>query len=395
MTMNTKKWKCDLPTFIQSRIDYFINDLVNNNNNGKHLVLGKRPVKDDIVLQSNDYLSLADHPLIKARLKNAIDKTHDSIFMSAIFLQDEETKPSLETLFAQFIGFDSCLLSQSGWNANIGLLQAICAPQSNVYIDFFAHMSMWEGARYANANIYPFMHNNCEHLAKLVARHGPGLIVVDSIYSTIGTIAPLEELVAIAKQNDCAILVDESHSLGTHGEQGSGLVSQLGLTKEVDFITASLAKTFAYRAGAIWANNNVNLCIPFVGYPAIFSSTILPYELEALHATLEIIKTADSKREHLHRCAQKLRSGLNEIGLKIRSQSQIIALETGDERNTEKVRDYLENNGIFGAVFCRPATSKNKNIIRLSLNSDITDTQIDRILALCALAKDENNFHFK
>nr|WP_301068038.1 alpha-hydroxyketone-type quorum-sensing autoinducer synthase [Vibrio aestuarianus] len=395
MTMNTNKWKCSLPTFIQSRIDYFINDLINSNDNGKHLVLGKRPIKNDIILQSNDYLSLADHPLIKARLKNAIDKSHDSIFMSAIYLQDEETKPYLETQLAQFIGFDSCLLSQSGWNANIGLLQAICAPQGNVYIDFFAHMSMWEGARYANANIHPFMHNNCAHLAKLIARHGPGLIAVDSIYSAIGTVAPLEELVAIAKQNDCAILVDESHSLGTHGEQGSGLVSQLGLTEKVDFITASLAKTFAYRAGAIWANNNVNLCIPFVGYPAIFSSTILPYEVEALHATLEIIKAANAKREHLHRIAKKLRSGLNEIGLNIRSQSQIIALETGDERNTEKVRDYLENNGIFGAVFCRPAISKNNNVIRLSLNSNITDKQIDRILTICALVKNDDNLYFK
>ncbi|MCC4238113.1 quorum-sensing autoinducer CAI-1 synthase [Vibrio anguillarum] len=393
--MNSRKWKHELPASIQSRIDYFINDLINTNANGKHLVLGKRPTKNDIVLQSNDYLSLADHPLIKARLKNAIDKTHDSVFMSAIFLQDEESKPSLETKFAEFVGFDSCLLSQSGWNANTALLQAVCGPQSNVYIDFFAHMSMWEGARYANANIHPFMHNNCDHLQKLIARHGPGLIVVDSIYSTIGTVAPLTDLVTIAKEYGCAILVDESHSLGIHGEKGAGLVSELGLTAEVDFITASLAKTFAYRAGAIWANNNVNHCIPFVGYPAIFSSTILPYEVEALEATLDIIKSADSKRIQLHRNAHTLRRGLNSIGLSVRSESQIIALETGDERNTEKVRDYLEENQIFGAVFCRPATSKNKNIIRLSLNSNVTDSQIDTILTVCERAQNDSSLYFK
>lgn len=393
--MNSRKWKHELPTSIQSRIDYFINDLINANANGKHLVLGKRPTKNDIVLQSNDYLSLADHPLIKARLKNAIDKTHDSVFMSAIFLQDDESKPSLETKFAEFLGFDSCLLSQSGWNANIALLQAVCGPQSNVYIDFFAHMSMWEGARYANANIRPFMHNNCEHLQKLIARHGPGIIVVDSIYSTIGTVAPLTDLVTIAKEWGCAILVDESHSLGTHGKKGAGLVNELGLTSEVDFITASLAKTFAYRAGAIWANNNVNHCIPFVGYPAIFSSTILPYEVEALEATLDIIKSADAKRSQLHRNAHTLRRGLNSIGLSVRSESQIIALETGDERNTEKVRDYLEDNQIFGAVFCRPATAKNKNIIRLSLNSDVTDSQIDTILTVCDKANKESGLYFK
>src|SRR5690606_28089371 len=121
--------------------------------------------------------------------------------------------------------------------------------------------------------------------------HGPGIIVVDSIYSTIGTIAPLAELVAIAKETGSAILVDESHSLGTHGKNGAGLLAELGLSDQVDFMTASLAKTFAYRAGVIWANNNVNQCVPFVGYPAIFSSTILPYEIAALEATLDVIKS--------------------------------------------------------------------------------------------------------
>lgn len=90
-----------------------------------------------------------------------------------------------------------------------------------------------------------------------------------------------------------------------------------------------------------------------------------------------------------------LRRGLNSIGLSVRSESQIIALETGDERNTEKVRDYLEENQIFGAVFCRPATSKNKNIIRLSLNSNVTDSQIDTILTVCERAQNDSSLYFK
>ncbi|EOC1793654.1 quorum-sensing autoinducer CAI-1 synthase [Vibrio fluvialis] len=384
-----------LPEFIQDRLNFFVRDLIQSNNNGKHLVLGKRPSQGDIVLQSNDYLSLANHPLIRARLKKAIDDTHDSVFMSAIFLQDDESKPSLEHQLAEFAHFDSCLLSQSGWNANTALLQTICAPGSNVYIDFFAHMSMWEGARYANATIHPFMHNNCDHLLKQIKRHGPGIIVVDSIYSTIGTIAPLAELVAIAKETGSAILVDESHSLGTHGKNGAGLLAELGLSDQVDFMTASLAKTFAYRAGVIWANNNVNQCVPFVGYPAIFSSTILPYEIAALEATLDVIKSADERRERLFHNTHILFTGLNRLGINIRSQSQIIALETGDERNTEKVRDYLEDNGIFGAVFCRPATSKTKNIIRLSLTSSVTAEQIDRILSVCQNAVNRSDLYFK
>ncbi len=160
-------------------------------------------------------------------------------------------------------------------------------------------------------------------------------------------------------------------------------------------MTVSLAKTFAYRAGAIWANNHVDKCLPFVGYPAIFSSTILPYEVEALSATLEVIKAADEKRAKLLHDAHTLRTELMHMGFTIRSQSQIIALETGDERNTEKVRDYLEENGVFGAVFCRPATAKNKNIIRLSLNCSLTQEQLDKIIHVCSLAIKNPNLYFK
>lgn len=395
LTMKYGTSKKQLPEFIQQRLDLFINDLIDSNNNGKHLVLGKRPSTNDIILQSNDYLSLSHHPLIKAHLKQAIDDSTDSVFMSAIFLQDEADKPDLEQQLAQFAQFDTCLLSQSGWNANTALLQTICSADTNVYIDFFAHMSLWEGARYANAHLHPFMHNHCDHLVKLIKRHGPGLIVVDSIYSTIGTVAPLADLVAIAKQYGCAILVDESHSLGTHGPKGAGLLAELGLSSQVDFMTVSLAKSFAYRAGAIWANNHVDRCLPFVGYPAIFSSTILPYEVAALSATLSVIQSADERRKQLFRHSEQLRHGLLELGFTIRSQSQIIALETGDERNTENVRDFLENNGVFGAVFCRPATAKNKNIIRLSLNSSLKDSDIQKILSVCESAIHNKQLYFK
>lgn len=390
----TDSYKCKLPRYIQSRLDHYIEDLLESNSNGKHLVLGARPSSHDIVLQSNDYLSLANNPYIKSRLKSEIEETADSIFMSAIFLQDEETKPDLETQLAEYVNFDHCLLSQSGWTANIGLLQTICAPDSQVYIDFFAHMSLWEGARYANANVHPFMHNNVKHLAKLIRRNGPGVILVDSIYSTLGTVAPIEQIVELAKQTGCALVVDESHSLGVIGEQGRGLVAQLNLSEQVDFLTASLAKTFAYRAGAIWSNNNAAKCIPFVSYPAIFSSTILPYEVAALEATLEVIKQGDDRREHLFKMADRLKAGLCRLGISIRSESQIIALETGEEANTEKVRDFLESYGVFGAVFCRPATPKNRNLIRLSLNSDVTEKQIDKIIHVCRLAQQHEELYF-
>jgi len=383
-----------LPAFIEERLDFYIEDIIESNQNQKHLVLGKRPTADAVVMQSNDYLALSHNKEIQAAHKRAISEQDDNVVMSAVFLQDEESKPEFENELAEYVGMESCLLSQSGWAANLGLLQTICAPGTPIYIDFFAHMSLWEGARISGGAIYPFMHNNIRHLRKQIKRHGAGVIVVDSIYSTIGTIAPLEAIYEMANEFGCALVVDESHSLGTHGPNGSGLINALGIRDQVDFVTVSLAKTFAYRAGAILGPKKLSQTLPFVSYPAIFSSTVLPQEVARLRKTLDIIKHAEEKRQTLFRRANELRTGLKGIGFNIRSESQIISLECGEERNMERVRDFLEENDVFGAIFCRPATGKNKSIMRFSVNADMTEKDVDHVLTVCHEAYKNPNLEF-
>ncbi|MEZ9745601.1 alpha-hydroxyketone-type quorum-sensing autoinducer synthase [Vibrio splendidus] len=392
--MSDKTKTKPLPSFIEERLNFYIQDLITQNQSQKHLVLGKRPKPNAVVMQSNDYLALSHNKPIQQAHQAAISEHDDNVVMSAIFLQDEQSKPVFETELANYVGMESCLLSQSGWAANIGLLQTICPPGTPVYIDFFAHMSLWEGIRAAGALAHPFMHNNMNHLRKQLERHGSGIVVVDSVYSTIGTIAPLRDIYEMAQEFDCAVVVDESHSLGTHGENGAGLVHALGLTNQVDFITVSLAKTFAYRAGAILGPKQLSETLPFVAYPAIFSSTVLPQEVVRLEKTLEVIKGAEDKREALFKSAKSLTTGLKRIGFNIRSESQIVALECGSERNTERVRDFLEERDVFGAVFCRPATGKNKNIIRFSVNADMTPRDIDHVLTVCHEAYNHPELEF-
>ncbi|EGU48297.1 hypothetical protein VIOR3934_14342 [Vibrio orientalis CIP 102891 = ATCC 33934] len=314
--------------------------------------------------------------------------------MSNVFLHGDGLDKNVEQELADYTGFQSCTIAPSGWIANIGLLQTICDSSTNVYIDFFAHMSMWEGARIAGANIHPFMHNNVRHLRRTIKRNGPGIVLIDSIYSTVGTIAPLIEIIEAAKELGCAIVVDESHSLGTHGEQGAGLVHSLGLTHKVDFLTASLAKTFAYRAGAVWCNNETGQVVPYVSFPSIFSSAMMACELDRISATLTVIKESDHARANLAHNAQQVVSGLKSIGFEIRSESQIIALETAEKTNTRKVRDFFEERGVFGSVFCTPATPDNKNILRLSLNSSLTKKDIDKILSVADDAFSHPDLYF-
>lgn len=387
---NTKK----LPSFIDARLNSFLRDMTEPYKNARPLPVSSRPGEGAVVMQSNDYLSLSLDDNIQSAHLDAIASSSENVVMSAVFLQDEDHKPDFENRLAEFVGMDGCVLSQSGWAANVGLLQTICEPGTRVYIDFFAHMSLWEGARIAGAQIIPFMHNSVSNLKRQIKKHGEGIILVDSVYSTIGTVAPLPEICDVAEAFGCALVVDESHSLGTHGPEGSGLINEMGVRDRVDFVTTSLAKAFAYRAGAVLGPHKLITSLPFVSFPAIFSSTVLPQEIARLDATLDVIMKADPKRRRLFEISDLLRAGLQNIGFKIRSDSQIISLECGDEQNTELVRDFLEANGVYGAVFCAPATPKNKAIIRFSLSADMSNRDIDQVLTVCQAAYDHPELCF-
>ncbi|KGY13942.1 CAI-1 autoinducer synthase [Vibrio tubiashii] len=392
--MNILTTQSSLPDFIDRRINYYVSDLINTTDNGRNLVLGKKPNAGDILLQSNDYLSLSNHPKIIDAQVNSLLSRKSTAFMSNVFLHSDGLDKTVEHRLADYTGFQTCTIAPSGWIANIGLLQTICDSDTNVYIDFFAHMSLWEGARIAGANIHPFMHNNVRHLKRTIKRNGPGVVLVDSVYSTIGTIAPLQEITDIAKDLGCALVVDESHSLGTHGQHGAGLLEALDLTDKVDFMTASLAKTFAYRAGAVWCNNLTGQVVPYVSFPSIFSSAMMAFELDRIDATLAVIKQSDQARQRLIYNSERIRAGLKQIGYDIRSESQIIGLETAEKTNTRKVRDFFEDNGVFGSVFCTPATPDNKNILRLSLNSSLTDKEVDKILDVAERAYNNKELYF-
>jgi len=250
-------------------------------------------------------------------------------------------------------------------------------------------MSFREGTKNSDAPFYLFRHNDAEHLEKLIRKNGPGVVVVESVYSTIGTVSPLVDIIDVAIQYHCVSVVDESHSLGIYGPYGSGLVAALDLTEKVHFVTASLSKAFAGRAGIIFCNHTFAKYYPYVAYPAIFSSTLLLPEIAGLFATLDSMIHANERRQDLHKNADYLRSGLKDLEYNIKSQSPIIALESGTEHQTEILRDALENRNVFGSVFCAPATPKNRSLIRFSLNSNLQRNELDHILSVCAEVREE------
>lgn len=348
---------------------------------GGRFVLHGRPWAGAAVrLDGNDYLGVTGHPeIVQAQIAALHHDTH-AVVQSGVFLLEDHPSHALERALAQWVGMEDGFLRQSGYAANLGLLQIIADPHTPVYLDSLAHMSLWEGARAARAPAHAFRHNDPEHLRRLVQAHGPGVVVVDSVYSTTGALCPLAQIIDVVEATGSSIVVDESHSLGTHGPGGAGLCAQLGLTQRVHFITASLAKAFAGRAGFFTAPASMRYYTLISSFPNIFSSALLPHEVAGLAATLQVIRASDDARQRLRAHTVRLRASLAEAGFPIhQGTEQIIALEAGSEEAAMVLRDALQERDVVGSIFCAPATSKNRAMVRLTLNASLTEAEMAHV----------------
>lgn len=379
-----------LPGFVENRIETWL-ERYDKLWGGNHLLHGRVPGANAIHLSSNDYLCLSgEREIVDAQVSTL--KTNKDLLMSALFLHGNNPQNNIEKKLATYLRAEDGIICQSGWAANVGLIQTLAGPDVPVYLDMMAHASLWEGANTARATAIPFRHNDAEHLEKQMRQHGPGIVAVDSVYSTNGSVCPLPDILCVAENGGSIIVVDESHSIGTHGPRGAGMVVGLNLQERVHFRTASLAKAFAGRAGYITCPSYFKSYFMMESRSAIFSSCLLNHELEWFNSALDFIRGADDRRIRLMDTARYLRSGLSDLGYNVSDGTeQIIALESGPEPQTMVLRNAMQAMGIFGAVFCAPATPKNRSLMRLTINSGLAAVEVERILAVCAEIRDQVN----
>jgi CAI-1 autoinducer synthase len=379
-----------LPDFVRGRIENYLIATIQQRWAGQHPLHGVVPGRDALHLSSNDYLCLmAEHPLLEAQAQALLDSRHQ-LLMSAAYSHGDTAAARTEKRLAQYIGAEDSILCQSGWAANTGLLQAIASERVPVYLDINAHMSLWQGAHAANAPAIGFRHNDVNHAERQIRKNGQGVIAVDAVYSTNGSLCPLADFAELAHRHNCVLVVDESHSLGTHGPLGAGLVAEYRLHSKVHFQTLSLAKAFAGRAGLITCSSEFKEYFAMESYPAIFSSSLLDHEMAWLDQAADFLQQADSRRSRLRTITHRLRGELSELGYDVSGGTEhIIALEPGLEPLTLKLRDALQARGIFGSVFCKPATSLNRSLVRFSMHSELREEDIERLVTVCGDIRNE------
>jgi CAI-1 autoinducer synthase len=381
----------ELPEFARQRVERFHSERVAASWEGRHILRGAKPGPSALMLQSNDYLAITRHADIVAAQREALLNAGNGAMMSGLFLQqDDDTLHVIERELALALGSEETILCQSGYVANVGLVQTLAGERTPVYVDMLAHASLWEGVKAAGAQAVPVYHNDAEYLERQMLRHGPGVVLVDSIYSTNGSVCPLADFADVVQRRGGVFIVDESHSLGTHGVHGEGLVANLGLNDRVHFVTASLAKAYCARAGLISCSRRFKPYFAFESMPAIFSSTLLPPELAGIEASHRVIQREGWRRARLQHVTRRVRETLTELGYPISSGTeQIIALEVGSEAAVMRVRDAFEAENVFGAIFCAPATAKNRALLRLTLHAGLDDDAVNRLIAACTRLRDK------
>lgn len=367
-----------MPQLLKDRINKYYHERFFHEWAGVHLWNSFMPTNDHILLCNNDYLCLRQDSELLFSNKIGIDK---NVLMSSIFQNPSSLQAELERDFANFFNFEQSILCQSGWMANVGLVQTIADEDTHIYIDSAAHMSFHDGIRFTNSKCHLFLHNDPESARKKINHYGPGVIILDSVYSTNGSLCPISHFVCLAKETGCIIVVDESHSAGTHGQEGRGLVNALGLAQQVDFITVSLAKAFAGRAGLITCNSEFKDYFMTASHPAIFSSAVMNSDLQWFIDAIPFIRGSEERRQSLHKKAKYLRSELHHLGYNVSGGTeQIIAVEVGLEKDLIKLHRKLHQKGIIGSPFCYPATSKKRALLRLTVNSFLSNSNLTEII---------------
>jgi CAI-1 autoinducer synthase len=341
-------------------------------------------IRPYLSLHQNDYLRLANHPeVVKARAE-ANSTTRIESFSSSVFGGASSEHNRFIALMRQSLQAGDVMLTTAGWTANVGLIEAVTPPDRPVYIDADAHASMADGIRFSRGRRVMVRHNSPAHLEQRIKIHGPGLVCIDAVYSTDGSVADLASYVEVCERHDCALLVDEAHSFGMFGEQGGGLAVQLGLAERVHFRTISLSKALGGHGGAVAGSTDLLRSLYTCMRPVIFSSATSAL-LAAGHAkALEIAIREPWRARQCLDMAELLRSRLHERDIfTAGSASHIISVFF---RSDEACRFYheLRDRRILTSVFIYPAAPKGISLVRFSLYADLTPADVEYV-ADCAV----------
>jgi 8-amino-7-oxononanoate synthase len=351
---------------------------------GSRVIMDGREV---VLLCSNDYLGLASHPSVRAAAAHAAELWGAGVGASRLVSGNTTLHGELERELAEFKGYDACVLFGSGYLANTGVISALAGRGDVILSDALNHASIVDGCRQSRAETIVYGHRDLESLADGLARADgrPTLIVTDAVFSMDGDVAPLEEIVELARRHRAFVLVDEAHATGVIGPGGRGLVAELGLERDVDVVIGTLSKALGSYGAFVCSSPELRELLVNRARTLIFSTGLPPASIAAASAALGILRTRPNLVDQLHRNSRLLRAELAARGFAVSpSEMPIVPLVIGDPRETMALCEAALHERVFAQAIRPPTVPDGTS--RLRVVAMATHTPDDLRHAAAALA---------
>ena len=344
--------------------------------------------RETILLGTYNYMGMTFDPDVIAAGKQALDEYGSGTTGSRVLNGTYAGHKACEEALKDFYGMDHAMVFSTGYQANLGIISTIAGKDDYIILDIDSHASIYDGCALGNANIVPFRHNDIEALEKRLKRlpEGAGcLVVLEGVYSMLGDLAPLKEMVTLAKSYGAMVLVDEAHSMGFIGEHGRGVAEAQGVLDQVDFVIGTFSKSVG-TVGGFCVSNHPKFEIMRLGCrPYVFTASLPPSVVATAATSIRKLMSGKDKRAHLWENSQKLHRGLTRLGFKLGTdepQSAIIAVIMPDLETGAAMWEALLNEGLYVNLARPPATPANMTLLRCSLCAEHSSEQVDVILGM-------------
>jgi 8-amino-7-oxononanoate synthase len=344
--------------------------------------------RDTILLGTYNYMGMTFDPDVLDAGKDALIKYGSGTTGSRVLNGTYQGHRECEDALREFYAMDHAMVFSTGYQANLGIISTIAGKGDYIILDIDSHASIYDGCAMGKAEVVPFKHNDVEAMEKRLKRLPPEagkLVVLEGVYSMLGDVAPLKEMVAIAKSYGAMVLVDEAHSMGFIGENGRGVCEEQGVIDDVDFIIGTFSKSVGTVGGFCVSNHPKFEILRLVCRPYVFTASLPPSVVATAATSIRKLMHGANKRAHLWENSKTLHKGLTDLGFSLGTsepQSAIVAVIMPDLQRGAMMWEALLKEGLYVNLARPPATPAGMTLLRCSLCAEHSSEEVSTILSM-------------
>jgi 8-amino-7-oxononanoate synthase len=339
--------------------------------------------REVIMLGSNNYLGLTNHPQVKEAAKAALDKYGSGCAGSRFLNGTLDVHVELERKLAELVGKERALVFSTGFFANLGTISTIIGRNETIIVDRTDHASIYDGCRMSYGNVRKYRHQDMQHLDFVLEKERgvDKMICVDGVFSMEGDVAKLPEIVELARKHEALVMVDDAHGVGVMGEHGRGTCNHFGLTDEVHLIVGTFSKSLASVGGFVASDADTIHYIQHLARVMIFSASPPPASVASVAAAIDVMLEEDWRHEALWRNTRIMRERLQSVGFDTGpSETPIIPVVVGDDTTAYRMCVRCWEEGVFVNPIVSPAVEPGNALLRLSLMATHTEDEIHKAM---------------